>query len=369
MEIENTPSDTASDSLTDKTAAKLAKIERERKELLASLAAADFSSQKAKVAYILNLYPLSRNSDVTLSIKYWETFQPDIYNPSGIPPLSLFKLERMHYLVRARAKIQNEYGLFVADSEIRRSRRQREETMLENVREDSSPRKLVSIFADESGKTQKFLIVSSVWVLTGRAVYEVTHAIQSWRESSGRVNKEIHFNRFSRTDMDTLREYLAVIVKNREFLSFKTVAVERAKSRRSVVELVEKLHETMLKLGVDHEIQSGRISPPQKIEVTVDHEDSLDPIALVELRRRVNLDYAHRYGDTVDLAKIDAISSKNSELVQLSDLVAGAINRKLNQENTGHYKDDMADLILTMLEINLVESEFSDLDTSALFKF
>lgn len=37
--------------------AKLAKLEKEKKELLTSLAGGDFSTLKTKVAYILNLYP------------------------------------------------------------------------------------------------------------------------------------------------------------------------------------------------------------------------------------------------------------------------------------------------------------------------
>jgi|SRR5699024_4834044 len=75
--------------------AKLAKLEKEKKELLASLAGGDFYTLKTKVAYVLNLYPQARNSDITLSINYWETFQPDVYNESGILPKDLFKLERL----------------------------------------------------------------------------------------------------------------------------------------------------------------------------------------------------------------------------------------------------------------------------------
>lgn len=54
------------------------KIEKEKKELLSSVAAADFSSLKPRVAYVLNLYPHTRNSDISLSLKYWEIFQPDL---------------------------------------------------------------------------------------------------------------------------------------------------------------------------------------------------------------------------------------------------------------------------------------------------
>jgi len=122
---------------------KLARIEKEKKELLASLAGGNFTTQKTKVAAILNLYPESRNSDITLALKYWETFQPEIHNTLGILPKDLFRLERLHYIVRARAKIQNEYGLFPADAKVRNHRKKREEVMYDAVPEDVAPRKVI----------------------------------------------------------------------------------------------------------------------------------------------------------------------------------------------------------------------------------
>jgi len=169
---------------------RLARIEKEKRELLASLAGGDFSTQKTKVAAILNLYPESRNSDITLALTYWETFQPDIYNKSGILPKDLFKLERLHYIVRARAKIQNEYGLFQADARVKRHRKKNEEVMYDAVLEDASPRKVIHVFADETGKTHDFVIVSAVWVLTGRAVFTVTQAITEWKKLSPWANRE-----------------------------------------------------------------------------------------------------------------------------------------------------------------------------------
>jgi hypothetical protein len=103
---------------TAANARKQLRLAREKQELLASLASGDFSTMKTRVAGMLNFYPDSRNSDVALTLKYWETFQPEIYKPHGILPRDLFKLERLHYIVRARAKIQNEYGLFQADEKI-----------------------------------------------------------------------------------------------------------------------------------------------------------------------------------------------------------------------------------------------------------
>ncbi|WP_158294573.1 DUF3800 domain-containing protein [Halomonas urmiana] len=328
----------------------------------------DFSKQKTKVAHILNLYPESRNSDITLTIKYWETFQPDIYSSHGILPKDLFRLERMHYIVRARAKIQNEYNLFTPNTEVKRFRRKHEEEMSEAVLEDAKPRKLVHVYADETGKTQNYVVVSSVWVLAGRAVFTVSQAITSWQKTSRWAKREAHFAKLGKQDLDTLNEYLRIIVKNREFLSFKSIAVERARTKRSIEQVVEKLHEHMLLRGAEHEIDSNRIGLPQKIEVTLDHEQSLDAITLDEIKRRINGGYAAKYGEEIEVSQIETISSRNSPLVQLSDLVAGAINRKMNNTGDKNYKDEMADLVIHMLDLQFEQDKVEGLDVSALFK-
>lgn len=346
---------------------RLARIEKEKRELLASLAGGDFSTQRTKVAAILNLYPESRNSDITLSLKYWETFQPDVYNKHGILPKDLFKLERLHYIVRARAKIQNEYGLFQADAKVKRHRKKNEEVMYDAVREDVEPRQVLHIYADETGKTHDFAIVAAVWVLTGRSVFTVTQAITQWKKSSSWANREIHFAKFGKMDLDTLKEYLGVIQKNREFISFKAIAVERSKTKRKIEDVIEKLHEHMLLRGADHEIAQGRINLPREIEMTIDEEQSLDPFSLSEMQRRVTSDFERVYDGQLRLIDVRTASSRNSPLVQLADLIAGAVNRRLNHTGEKNYKDEMADWIVHSLDIALNEEGVPGLDASALF--
>ena len=346
---------------------RLVRIEREKKELLASLAGGDFSTQRTKVAAILNLFPETRNSDISLSLRYWETYQPDIYNPLGILPKDLFKLERIPHLVRARAKIQNEYGLFQAGAAIRNHRKKNEEVMFEAVLEDAAPRKLVHIYADETGKNQQYAIVAAVWVLTGRAVFTVTNAITEWKRLSRWKSREIHFSDFGKSDLDTLKEYLGVIQKNREFLSFKVIAIERAKTRRKIEEVIEKLHEHMLLRGVQHEIAQARIDLPREIGITMDEEHSLDSFSIAEMKRRIEIDFDRTYEGKVQLASIETISSKASALVQLADVVAGAVNRRLNFNGEQNFKDEMADWIVHTLDIALNEEGIPGLDVSALF--
>lgn len=351
-----------------KLQAKRFKLEKEKKELLASLASGNYSTQRAKVAAILNLYPKARNSDITLSLKYWETFQPDIYNKNGIKPEHLFKLERMHFIARARAKIQNEYGLFTADEKIRHHRKKNEEKMQDEVINDAPARKVVNVFADETGKTGDFVIVASVWVLTGRAVHTVSQAIKKWKEESVWKSQEIHFAKFGRKDIDPLHKYLQVILANREFLSFKAIAIEKSKTNRKITEIVEKLHEHMLLRGAEHEVNTGRIDLPREIEMTVDEEQSLDGIALSEMSRRISGDFQRTYGGGLKLCDIQSVSSKLSPLVQLSDLIAGALNRHINHKGDKNYKDEMAEKIVHDLDLVLSHEGVAGLDSAALFK-
>lgn len=325
--------------------AKQLKIEKERKRLLDSLASGDFSTTKTRVAAVLNLYPNTRNSDVALALRYWEDFQPDIFKKSGILPKDLFKLERFHYIVRARAKIQNEYGLFQADEQVKRHRRIREEEMHEAVLSDSAPRRVLQIFADETGKTQNYVIVAAVWILNGRAVFNITRAIQAWKDKSRWAKREIHFTKFGKGDDEPLSEYLDVIEKNREFLSFKVIAVEKSRSKRTIEEIVLKLHEHMLIRGMEHEVSSCRVDLPREIAVTLDEEQSLDAFTLSELTRQVSTVLQQKYGNQISIAKIEAVSSRHSPLVQLADVIAGAVNRRLNPQDERGHKDEMADMV------------------------
>ena len=313
------------------------------------------------------MYPDARNSDITLTLKFWEMFQPDIYNVQGILPKDLFKLERMHYIVRARAKIQNEYGLFVADEKVRGHRRKREEDIYGEVISDVAPRKIINVFADETGKNSDYIIVASVWVLTGRAVFTISKAISDWKESSVWSSREIHFTKFGRQDEQPLKEYLDIILSNREFLSFKVIAIEKSRTKRKIEEVVEKLHEHMLIRGIEHEITSKRVDLPREIEMTIDDEQSLDSFVLTEMHGRISTEFERAHGNDVKLCAIQAVSSRNSPLVQLADLIAGAINRKMNHKGEKNYKDDMAERIIHTLDLSLIPGGISGLDATAVF--
>jgi hypothetical protein len=143
------------------------------------------------------------------------------------------------------------------------------------------------------------------------------------------------------------------------------IAVERATIRRPIDEIVHRLHEFMMVRGAQHEIRNNRIKLPQEIRLTVDAEQSLDVIACSDIKSRVAEAYKAAYGDELGIADVSAISSHKSELVQLADVIAGAVNRRKNHKGERGYKDDMADMVIDRLDIQLERDDIPGVDVTA----
>lgn len=352
-----------SDEKSVEKAAHMEKLARERAELVKSVAAEDFSTLKFRVAAVLNLYPSARDSDIVLTLRYWAMFQPDLYNSAGIAPRDLFKLERESHIVRARAMIQNDYGLFVASEVIRGHRRENERAIKGEILAEPSERPVMRVYADETGKNGQFVMVAAVWVLSGLATFKLSRKIDAWRQESTFAKREMHFARLGKGDAEALSEYLQVVQSENEFLSFKIIGIERAKTRRPIAELVAKLHERMLIRGALHEVISGRVSLPRSIDVTLDEEDSLDEISLAEMKSSVQRELSlHHEGLTV--GEMVQSSSRHSSLLQLADLVAGAVNRRRNHEGDRNFKDEFSDLIIDRLGLLVEVGEDDSFDSS-----
>ena len=71
------------------------KIEEERQVLLTCVGSSDVSTLRQRIAWLLNRYPSTRNSDIALQQKYWETFEGEIYRGSYIAADDLYRLTRL----------------------------------------------------------------------------------------------------------------------------------------------------------------------------------------------------------------------------------------------------------------------------------
>src|SRR5690349_20244093 len=88
--------------------------------LLTRVAAGALNTVQEKVAWILNTFPRSRDSDIALQLAYWSHF--DGYAGGSIEPDDLYRFSRLTTLTRARAKIQNEFRLFRPSTEVAAAR-------------------------------------------------------------------------------------------------------------------------------------------------------------------------------------------------------------------------------------------------------
>ncbi|HTK72551.1 MAG TPA: hypothetical protein VL331_08655 [Croceibacterium sp.] len=144
---------------------------RMRERLLNDVAASVADDLRGKVAYVLNHYPDTRDSDTVLLIRLWSTFHPDYVAGRSVSFDDLAKLPSAQSVSRWRAKIQNEYRLYQASDAVAEYRRSlRKDKKDEMVLAKPGP-PLISIYSDESGKAERYLVVGSAWTTSIARIY------------------------------------------------------------------------------------------------------------------------------------------------------------------------------------------------------
>jgi len=72
------------------------RLDRERTTLLSHLTEFKLEDMRTKVAFILNQYSSTRDSDMALTIKYWEVFHPDLIGNDAVSFENLYKLPKFN---------------------------------------------------------------------------------------------------------------------------------------------------------------------------------------------------------------------------------------------------------------------------------
>ena len=325
--------------------------EQERVNLLQAVSAGKLDTLQGKVAWILNHYPSTRDSDIRLQLEYWEAFQPELLSGEFVRKQDLFQLTRLTTLTRARAKIQNTYRLFVASPEVRKQRGTLSDEERDKAGEQRPPYPLFAVYADESGKTGKFLIVGSVWFLHPPEILSFMRTVSAWR-TLHKFEGEFHFSEISSSKLPYYLAFADLLIENSTVLSFKAVSVERA-GIKSVETALEQLYYLLLIRGVEHEHSTGRAPLPRGIQLWKDLEElGKDKLFLASLEDELRQAATTRFNDQLFVDDLEAIDSKGQILVQIADLYTSSINRVLNAEGKREGpKDQFADYFLTALRL------------------
>ena len=360
--------DQAEDIELDKKA--LAREARKQREIAAineSIATCTYATKRDRVAGLLNMFPESRDSDMSLTLRYWETFQTDIYESGNLSPRSLFKLERQTTIARLRAKIQNDYGLFPASENVRHKRRQKEEEVRDDMLTDSPSSRLISIFADEAGKNDEFVLVGSVWFLNAMKGAMFQNKVNKLRHDRS-FKGEFHFSRCAKQDLEHYKAFVDLVNLERDFMSFKTIATARRGSSRGIEDVLSDLYCLLAFKGFEHEVDSHRVDLPRRVSLTID-EGGLTPIGCEMLHQNLStfLDRCYKHEATLETTSV--LNSKSSAALQLADMITGVASRKLNHHGQGerNHKDDLADYTIETLGLDFSGSIVED-DAFALIK-
>jgi|TARA_R100000027_G_C2248156_1_gene93738 hypothetical protein len=332
--------------LTSAEEIKQEELEQKKKMLLESVRAFTLDSAEQKVAWILNNYPETRNSDITLQIKFWEHFNKDLVSSGQVQLSDMYSLPRLNSLTRHRARIQNDYGLFLAEKVVRKRRGKLSEKEKEDAIEKSEePTDCSLIFADESGKNEAYSLVGSVWFALPLSAFLVDSAINEFREHR-LGGKELHFTKAGKKDRATYEEFLSLIISNMNYLGFKAVYLSNA-GIRNKQEAFSKLFYHLVARGVEHEVSSSRVRLPREIEFTKDsEEEGYDQLLLAEMKDRLKHHSAANYKGQAKYTELVALDSKKSNLLQLADVYTGCLHRVLNHKAEKNWKDSFAENFL-----------------------
>lgn len=323
---------------------------RQRAKLVESIAAQKRKTLQERVCWLLNNFSATRNSDITLQLRYWAEFESDIYKGQSVSAHDLYRLTPLTSLTRARAKIQNQYGLFLAKTEVRKRRKTLEGREYEKQIETIEDYPSITVFADESGKVQEHFVVGSVWFLDSRDTLRFTQEVARWKDSIG-FHSEFHFKELNDENKQFYIAFVELAMRLSTSISFRYVTVPR-RGLGNVQNAFKKLYTLLMLRGLEHDLKVGRVTLPRALSLWKDAEElGADKMMLAEIRTELDSASASRWERKLFLETFEAVSSEKNTLVQLSDLFTSAVSRSLNRKssNSSNAKDVVSDAILNQL--------------------
>ena len=332
---------------------KIAKLEEEKRQLLERVSSATTNKLRDKVAWILNHYPETRNSDITLQIKFWETFENDVFNGYSVLTDDLYKLTKLTSIARERARIQNTYKLFLASLEVREKRGTlSEEEKDKAISEKSEGWPALIVYMDESGKNAEQLIVGSMWFLEGGyPMLSLQTKLLEFKESLN-FKKEFHFTTMSRNDLPAYIGMIKLFLQQVPTVSFKLISVPTA-GIRNKQEALNRLFYHLLIRGVETENETSRAVLPRILQVWKDaEEEGADRLLVADLDDKLKQAAASLFSNQLDIDEIRCVSSENNIFIQVVDLFTASANRVLNQPGSKiNHKDQFAEFFLEALGV------------------
>jgi hypothetical protein len=257
-------------------------------------------------------------------------------------------------IARERARIQNQYKLFLASPEVRQHRGTLEEEEREKAREDIPQAPALVCYMDESGKDAEYLIVGSVWFSQGGyPLFALLRDLLAFKEHIG-FSGEFHFSRMGRRDVGAYKRLVEFMLREMPTMSLKLISVPTS----GITQKQDAFHQLFYHLivsGIKHEHETGRAALPRRLQVWKDAEEAgTDGLLIADLDDRLRQAAESRFGKQLYVDQIHCADSRENPFLQIADLLAGSANRVLNRPSTGrNHKDEFAEFFLCCAGMDL----------------
>ncbi len=333
----------------EEEAFKSEKFNHKREKIAQAASRGKLDNLQERVAWLLNRYSDTRDSDKRLQIRFWDTFE-GMVGTQFIAKEDFYKLTAATSITRARQKIQNTYRLFQSSEGVREHRKGMAGEEKEKAIQEQPPIETISVFADESGKTSSRLIIASVWLLHPPEEFAFLRAFVQWRKERPRFKGELHFKEINSKSIREYLEFADFLKAQSGTVSFKAISVER-RGTGNIDSTLTHLQSLLLRLGIEHEDQTNRAPLPRSLNYAKDSEKEGggDKLMLAEIRNQLSVFAETRFGGRLSLQLFEALNSKQSTFIQIADLYASSLNRIYNPQDAANEKDHFARYFLESL--------------------
>jgi hypothetical protein len=187
---------------------------------------------------------------------------------------------------------------------------------------------------------------------------------QKWKKDHG-IDFEIHFTELSKHKIELYKEFFVKFLSMFPESGFKLIVVNNKGFIDKAKAIVDLTYHLIIK-GVEHENDSGRAPLPRMLEVCIDQEEKgSDQLKIENIKERLT----SRRLSGLYLNDITALPSSQDFFLQVADLFAGSINRKLHNSGSTNVKDEFADFVLKTLNFDMAKIDRSNasIDNSTVF--
>lgn len=331
-----------------KTAGGSKRQEKARKRLLKQIYTLDTKHLIAKVGFILNQLPKTRDNDKLLTVEIYKTFYEDYLDEGERIKLDdLLVLPKSYEMQRYRAHIQNVLGLFRASPDVQKKRKVRRKEW----RDDSAPilSPPVEVFTCESGRSSVHLVVGSLWIYDRLKSHSILKEFRDFREKYLK-NHRLKFSKISQRNLEIAKKFFNLILKFSDSIGFKAHIFD------NYLEKVDSPYEAFLEHileSLDMGIERKTIVLPKSISIIKNESMGDESGGLEEVHKEMNRLLSNKYENQIFIDQLFSVETESSPLLQVTDFFTGAIHYLYDRKTTTKRpREQFAREVLKKLGIN-----------------